>query len=194
MGWWAEANGEAATLPDGSEFCPPPGSLIRIAEWYGADEDGDNQGLKLSAADIAHGIIERERQLMDDGWIVSRPMPGPADNQIGDVRESDVDSIAKKMRDNGVDWERSNKAPGSRVVGLQLIRDRLENAASNLGPGLYFTDNCIHAITQLPILPRDPRKLDDVDTTAEDHIYDDVRYRVLANFDAPSKLTIGFPM
>ena len=147
-----------------------------------------------TAAKIARGIIKRERKLLDDGWIASKPVPGPADNQIGDVRESDVDSIAKKMRDNGVDWERSNKSPGSRAVGLQLIRDRLENSVNNSGPALYFTDNCTNAISQLPILPRDPRNQDDVDTTAEDHIYDEVRYRVLANFDAPSKLTIGFPI
>jgi hypothetical protein len=41
-----------------------------------------------------------ERRLVE-----SQPWPGPADNQIRDVRESDVDTIEKKMADKGVRWE-----------------------------------------------------------------------------------------
>ena len=32
VGWWAEANGEEAILPNGRIFCPPAGTLIRIYE------------------------------------------------------------------------------------------------------------------------------------------------------------------
>ena len=35
-------------------------------------------------------------------------------------------------------------------------------------------------IATVPLLPRDPDRPDDVDTEAEDHLYDCVRYRVLA--------------
>lgn len=179
VGWWAEANGEEATLLDGSSFCPPPGTLVQIFEWYGTEEIGTNKGLKLSAKKIAEGIKEREIMLMEQGWIEGQPWPGPADNQIRDVRESDVDTIEQKMAKEGIRWTDSDKSPGSRKNGLQLMRDRLEAATEGEGPGLYFMDCCRASIDILPNLPRDETKLDDVDTDAEDHPYDMVRYRVL---------------
>lgn len=179
VGWFAECNGEEAILPNGNKFCPPPGTLIQIAEWYGAKEIGLNEGLRMSAKDIAEGIIARETYLMQKGWIVNQPWPGPADNQIRDVRETDVDTIEKKMGDKGVRWTDSDKSPGSRVNGLQLIRDRLQASVTREGPGLYFMRNCAASIEILPNLPRDEVKIDDVDTDAEDHCYDMTRYRVL---------------
>lgn len=135
--------------------------------------------MKLSAPDLAEGIIEREIELMSEGWVPSQPWPGPADNQIRDVRESDVDTIEKKMSKKGVRWTESDKSPGSRKNGLQLLRDRLEAANRREGPAIYFMQNCVGSIETLPSLPRDEIKVDDVDTTAEDHCYDMVRYRVL---------------
>lgn len=192
VGWWAEANGEEARLPDGTTFCPPPGTLIRIAEWYGKGK-GSNVGLVMSARNVARGILEREAAMLEGGWISKKPAPGPADNQIYDVTDEEVESIAKRMEDEGVLWERSNKSSGSRVNGLQLVRDRLEASADNEGPGLYFMDNCRAAISTLPVLPRDPDNMDDVDTTAEDHVYDEVRYRVLKGKDRTArKLQVVF--
>lgn len=179
VGWWAEANGEEVTLPDGSSFCPQPGSLIQIAEWYGSKEIGTNKGLKLSAKDVALGVIQREIELMNHDWVKAQPFAGPADNQIGDVRESDVDTIEKKMSDALVRWTHSDKSPGSRINGAQLFRDRLEAAVRREGAGLYFMANCKASIATIPVLPRDEVKIDDVDTSAEDHAYDMARYRIL---------------
>jgi len=41
-------------------------------------------------------------------------------------------------------------------------------------------DCCRAFISIIPNLPRDPKDMDNVDPTAEDHIYDESRYRVLA--------------
>jgi hypothetical protein len=184
VGWWAEANGEEATieLPDGTTrtFCPPPGSLIQLAEWYGCKSPGTNEGIKISAKDLAEGIICREILLMEDAWVSEQPSPGPADNQIRDVREVDVDTIEKKMADKGVRWTESDKSPGSRRNGLQIIRDMLEAAYKGYDtPHLYFMANCKGSISTIPVLPRDEDNLDDVDTSAEDHPYDMTRYRAL---------------
>ncbi len=181
VGWWAEANGESAKLLDGTTFCPPAGTLIRIAEWYGSEEIGTNRGLKLSAKNVAKGIKEYEDVLMKLGWIKKRPVGGPADNQIRNVNDSDIDTIEKRMADEKVRWTKSDKSPGSRKNGLQLTRDRFEASIDNEGPGIYFMDNCRNAIAILPTLPRDENNPDDVDTSAEDHIWDEVRYRVLAS-------------
>jgi hypothetical protein len=181
VGWFAEANGEEATLLDGTKFCPPKGSIIQIDELYLTEELGTNVGLKLPAGKVAKLIKEREIALMEAGWILKQPWPGPADNQIRDVRESDVDTIEKKMSDEGIRWEHSDKSPGSRKNGLQVMRDMLE-AAMDGDDGqahLYFMENCRASIDLLPTMPRDDLKPDDVDTDAEDHCYDMVRYRVL---------------
>jgi hypothetical protein len=38
------------------------------------------------------------------------------------------------------------------------------------------TETCRHFIRTVPVLPRDEDKPDDVDTDAEDHVADEVRY------------------
>ena len=201
VGFWAWADGSEAQLPGGKTFAPARGSLIRFGEWYGCARDGKGQdrigedvGLRLSAGDIAKGIVEREKRLLSEKWIAKRIAPGPADNSIRDVREADVDTIEKKMADNGVVWRESNKSPGSRIIGVQLMRDRLEAAKRKEGPGIYFLHNCKAALALLPTMPRDEDKLDDVDTEAEDHIWDEVRYAILsADGRAAKALQVNLP-
>jgi len=191
VGWWAEANGEEATLPDGSVFCPPKGTLIRIAEWYGADKVGTNKGLGLTAEQIAQGILEMESQLRELGWIKGKVHPGPADNQISSVVEKKSDTIAKMMADKKVTWIKSNKSPGSRIVGLDLIRARMRASVVGAGPGLYFTNNCLASKATLPIMPRDPNNPEDVLKGPDDHAYDEIRYRVLhGNVRAATSVTV----
>ena len=194
VGWWAKSNGEEAYFEDGTVFCPPAGSLVRIAEWYGTERVGTNRGLKLGSEEIAHGILEREKALLDSEWIKTKPHAGCADNQIYNVTDKDTDTIAKKMEACGVEWVRSDKSAGSRINGLQLLRDRLRNSLKHEGISIYFTDNCRGAISTLPVLPRDEKNQEDVDTKAEDHVYDEVRYRVLhEKKEIAESIEIAFP-
>jgi hypothetical protein len=190
VGWWAEANGEEATIIDDDgqvySFCPPPGTLVQFFEYYGCQKDkngnldiGSNKGLKMSAAKIAENIVNIEMALQVNGWIHKPVEPGPADNRIRQVIDEHLDTIEKLMADNGVVWEESDKSPGSRIVGMQLFRDRLEASTRGEGKGIYFMRNCRASIATIPTLPRDEKKPDDVDTEAEDHPYDMTRYRML---------------
>lgn len=195
VGWWAESNGEEVEITrheyEGTKLVEykerwsfPPGTLIRIHEWYGTKEIGTNEGLKLSASEIAQGIKEREKFLKDSGWIQGPVRPGPADGQIYQVVQKDVDTIADKMAKSGIRWVRADKSPGSRINGLELIRERMK---ATEGPGIYFMSHCRAAIATLPVLPRDEKNSEDVDTDAEDHLYDDVRYRVLSGTNRTAK-------
>lgn len=192
VGWFAEANGEEVVWNDehGVEqrICPTKGTIIQFFEWYGTKDLGTNLGLKLSAKTIAEGIRDREIILLANGWISKQPAPGPADNQISNVTEADTETIEKKMGDVGIRWTRSDKAKGSRKNGLQLMRDRLEASLKGEGAGLLFMQNCVASIALIPMLPRDEKDLDDVDTAAEDHSYDMTRYRVLAGTDRTAKV------
>lgn len=185
VGWFAEANGdEAQIIFNGQEysFCPTPGSLILFNEWYGTKSIGSNVGLKLSTSEIAQGILDREELMRETGWISQPVYAGPADNQIANVNEITTLSIKAKMAEAGVEWTESDKRPGSRRIGLQIVRDLFRAAIDGEGPALYITTNCRGAISTVPNLPRDEKDPDDVDTSAEDHPYDVIRYRALKSF------------
>lgn len=74
--------------------------------------------------------------------------------------------------------------------GSQLVKarnDRLEGVASVAGklrvrpdglPRILIYSTCRNLIRTLPALPRDPKRPEDVDTKAEDHAYDALRYLV----------------
>lgn len=186
--WWAEANGEEVRLLDGSTFAPVKGSLVAIADdytvandSYGRPDFSQNVGLRLSAGEVAVRIKKIDDMLLREKWIGRPVQAGPADNQIRDVREKDVETIAVKMAKEGVSWTRSDKSPGSRKIGLQLMRDRLLASVVKEKPGIYFMQNCTACIELLPNLPRNPDDLDDVDTDSMDHVWDAVRYRVLTS-------------
>lgn len=179
-GLWAVANGEEIAMPDGTVFRPRPDSIIRISEWYGTKKVGSNKGLKMAAGDVGAGILELEEGLRQAGWIGKIPYTGPADGQIFNQNQSDEPTIASKIEAKGIFFTPANKSAGSRINGLQLVRDRMEAVQKNKEePGIYFMDNCLSALATLPVLPRDEKKPDDVDTKSEDHIYDDVRYAAL---------------
>jgi hypothetical protein len=194
VGWWTEANGEEVELLNGKVWCPPKHSLIRIFEWYGCKlkEDGSpdigrNEGLKLGAKEIAEGIRDREISLMENGWILTQPIGGPADNQIRNVNEAETETIEKKMADVGISWTPSDKSPGSRAIGLQLTRDMIDAAKTGEEPALYVFDCCRAFIGTVPTLTRDKDKPDDVNTKEEDHIYDETRYMILSGKDRYAK-------
>lgn len=75
------------------------------------------------------------------------------------------------------------RGAGSRVTGKQLFhnmlkfdRDKHGNVPSWLAPKLTFSPTCTHAIRTIPALPVAPKNPEDVDTDAEDHAFDAVRY------------------
>ena len=44
---------------------------------------------------------------------------------------------------------------------------------------MVFFNSCVNIISQLPALPLDKNNPEDVDTHAEDHLYDALRYGVM---------------
>ena len=180
-GWWAESDGSPVTIK-GRRRHWPPGTLLRIGEWYGWDGTPD-RGCRMVDVEIARGILQRER----DMGIADRVVPGPADSSIFD--QINVDSVADRMARAGVEWVPADKSPGSRVRGWELLRRRLAASLVERGepieePALFIVKRCRQWIRTVPVLPRDDHKQDDVDTQAEDHIGDETRYRLLARADS----------
>ena len=88
-------------------------------------------------------------------------------------------SLAEVMIRKGVRWRPSDRSKGSRIAGKNEIHRRLQVDEFSGIPGLVFFNNCTECIAQIPSIPLDKDKPDDVDTKAEDHIYDALRYGVM---------------
>ena len=206
VGWWAESDGSDYTDAFGHRRSTVRGDLFRIAEWYGWTGK-PNEGSRLLAWEISKGIIEFELEM---GWRNktnrrwSRVKPGPADNAIFDDemgRKKDDPSAKSKATDmgqpvridgqlyHGVQWEYSDKSPGSRKQGWEQMRSMMKSAIPpekrtppeeglREKPGLFIFETCEQFQRTVPALPRDEDDMDDVDTNAEDHIGDECRYRI----------------
>ena len=87
-------------------------------------------------------------------------------------------SIAETMINTGCRWRPSDRSPRSRINGKLEIHKRLSLRETNDGlkPSLFVFNNCLNLIRTLPLLPCDKNNPEDVDTHAEDHAYDALRY------------------
>jgi hypothetical protein len=151
-GWYA--------LSDGT-WGLPKGALVKYEEWYGAK--APNVGLKMSAGLVAEGIMERQKTA---GHYISY---GSADPSIF-IRNGGP-SIAEMMMVKGCSWR---PADNKRISGAQAVRQRLVGEMGR--PMLYFLECCEDTIRTLPILQHDETDSEDLDTEAEDHAYDELRY------------------
>lgn len=176
VGWWWTSDGSVVQTRGGEERVFPRGSVVRLAEWYGCNSDRinhANEGIGLTAREIAAGILERETELF------GRPCAGGvADSAIWIGTGTSSQSIAAEMAEVGVHFAPCAKGPGSRISGWAVMRERMQAAITPRSdrPGLYVTSTCVDWLRTLPSIPRDPRNLDDVDTAAEDHAADETRY------------------
>ncbi len=78
------------------------------------------------------------------------------------------------------------KASDDRIGGLRKIHTLLSTPASDGAPLLQVTSNCTALIRTLPALPHDKVNVEDVDTAAEDHAFDALKY-LLTPVDARPK-------
>ena len=160
VGWYAVSDGEMSAYPRGS--------LIKYREWYGMKAGQANVGLKLTAEQVAEGILERE----DEGEKLDMSVLDPAA-----FSQDGGPSLAERMAKCGVFFQRadnSRTAKRGAMGGWDLLRQRLEGEDGK--PMLYFFDTCAHTIRTLPALQHDEQRPEDVDTDGEDHAGDETRY------------------
>ena len=86
-------------------------------------------------------------------------------------------SIAETMIQAGCKWRPSDRTPRSRISGKLEIHKRLKlTETAKKEPGLRIFSTCRNLIRTLPLLPLDDHNPEDIDTNAEDHAYDALRY------------------
>jgi hypothetical protein len=80
------------------------------------------------------------------------------------------------------------KGKGSRVAGKMLLHGALKwgpaledgTVPAHLRPRLTVHPDCPYLTRTLPVLPVSPDNSEDVDTTADDHVYDALRYALMS--------------
>ena len=153
------------------------GRLYRILELYGCT-DTPNEGVKWEPQRIFAEIarIEREHR-----WLKGKHINGIADPSIFDASRGP--SIADMAAKSGVYF-----APGDneRLPGWMQVHYRLAFIEEGL-PGLYCFNTCRAFIRTMPILQYDAHRVEDLDTTGEDHVADEVRYMCMARPMKPVK-------
>lgn len=134
---------------------------------------------KHTGRDLAKAVLEAERGdniqygILDSSCWHQRGQLGP--------------SIAEEMISQGCRWRPSDRTAGARVAGRNRLHELLKvNEETNM-PGIVFFDTCRQIISDLPVIPSDPKGGDDIDVRyASDHAYDSIRYGIMSRPRAKS--------
>ena len=172
VGWWA---------------VDPMGRIYRYKEWYGCVPRQANVGLELTPKAICQGILERETEEQQNNLRIIRI----ADPAIFD--RSRGDSVADQMRPDGSHpGVYFQEADNTRIAGKMEVHERLRFDETGR-PMMYIFNTCRDWIRTVPNLPYSQTKVEDVDTKAEDHTYDETRYFCMEHKLKPTKKRIVRP-
>jgi hypothetical protein len=155
-------------------------SSFSAVHWYAIDPAYENLVVyrelyvsKHTARDLARRIlgieIEAKEQIaygvLDSSCWHNRGQFGP--------------SIAEEMMNEGVRWRPSDRTAGSRIAGKNRLHELLKVDEITDMPGICFFETCRQVISDLPVIPSDPKGTDDIDKRyASDHTYDSIRYGI----------------
>ena len=164
-------------------------------QWWAVDEDGraylyrqmygctdtPNTGLRLEPSAIAEAIRE-----IEDSEERGMHIIGIADPAIWDESRGMAGTIINLFNEKGVYFE---KGDNKRLPGKMQVHHRLA-FDENGYPMMYVFETCREFIRTLPCLVYDKTKIEDVDTSGEDHDYDAMRYFFMRN-PIPSKQPVA---
>ncbi len=155
IGWWA-VNAD--------------GRMIRYRELYGCDPNEQNVGLRKAATEVAA-----------EAWALS--VGEGVDIMVADpavwAKDDDAPSIAEKFEVAG--WK-MEKATNDRVNGLSQMHQLMMNKGEDGRPMLLVFENCFAFIRTIPTLLPDQRHPEDIDSSLEDHVYDESRYAAMSQY------------
>ena len=160
--------------------------------WFAVDHDNtmyvyrELYTQRITADEFAQKVLELEQGeyirygVLDSSTWANRGDIGP--------------SIAETMIKEGCRWRPSDRSPRSRVNGKIEIHKRLKVNKETEEPALYVLNNCTNLLRTLPALPLDKNNSEDVDTKAEDHAYDALRYGCMSRPTHPHSLQNNSPL
>lgn len=164
----------------------PRGGLIVYREWYGNkrlpmardDNAAPNVGVRMTAAQVATTMLATETETAFQASVAD---PSIFATQSGP-------SVAEQFADAGIAWapaDNTRVAQAGAMSGWQQVRARLRGEGED-GPMLAFAEGCLDVIRTIPALQHDRLRPEDLDTEAEDHAADALRYLCAARPYAPT--------
>ena len=142
------------------------GTIYRIMELYGCTRT-PNEGVKWTPDKQFEEIHKTE---MQHPWLKRKTIIGVADPAIWDASRGE--SVADTAARYGVFF-----TPGDneRIAGWMQCHYRLQFDEDGY-PRMYVFNTCRAFIRTIPLLIYDEHKVEDLDTTMEDHVADEWRY------------------
>jgi hypothetical protein len=155
--------------------------------WFAHDRDvtdttyviDEIYGAGLLPSELGEAILHRDRDI-DIGfggetYKNDQPLTGVIDSSAFSDYGSGGFSRADAMNRLGCNWRPAEKGTGSRVAGISAIHARLALRRDGT-PGLRVFGRCKNLIRTLPSLCYDTAHPEDIDSDAEDHAVDCLRY------------------
>jgi len=176
------------------------GVVYRYREWYGCkyevqgNNEGADQGLRMQAWEVAEGIKKIEREA---GETIKRRIADPSIwHPRPETRRKEAQglTIEEDFSRNGIYF---TKADNDRLHGKLQVHRRLQMTTvvdhetgeiTGEEPQLQVFNTCKGFWRTMPQLVESEKNHDDVDTTQEDHIYDELRYLCMARPITPKKV------
>ncbi len=166
-GWW---------------FVDADGRVIRFAEWYGWNGT-PNQGLRLTDSEVAEGIIEREKKVeLDFSSIIRKAGPDCFNKKPDYMGGGQGKPTAEVFAEHKI-----YMSPGdpSRKLKIRQFRERLRYDVDEKGnvtnpPMMQVFDTCVHFIRTIPDLVVPDNDIEEIDTTGEDHVFDEACHICMA--------------
>ena len=182
LGFWAISDGNAVIDHGGKRRIFPKGSLIRYKEVYFAKRDAfgkvKNRGLKWDNAKLGRAVAKASAGEEFEGCVAGH------DTFAEKGGQSMYEQMRAGAKEIGEDFI-FEMADTERIPGWQRVKMLLAQSAKEIpeAPGMWVFDICRDWIRTMPLLMRDEKKPDDVDTKMEDHIADETRYMAMKSIE-----------
>jgi len=166
------------------------GNVYRYRELYGWGGEA-NVGTHETAQQVAEQML-----ILDEE---ERKKGAEFKNNIGDLPSSNGATVGvnEHFIRAGVYFnlpaKKGNSGHGYRVDKAHELVVRLNNSELDEkgrvvgGDGFFVFDNCKHFIRTVPAMMRDPKNGEDIDTTQEDHVWDEVTDSLVSRRTKPKK-------
>lgn len=151
--------------------------------WFAQDPTTERKYVYRELYETTTGVSELARLIKQLSGR-ERVVPNLADPAIwkGAGDQNTGKSVAEMFGAEGISFTPANN---DRLAGKAAVHEALSIAPDGL-PHLQIFSNCVNLIRTLPSLPYDKFRVEDVDTKAEDHPYDALRYGLMSQRSAES--------
>lgn len=154
-------------------------STFSAVHWYAIDPNNtlhvyrELYVSKATGQDLARMVLDAEKG--------EKILYGVLDSSVWAMRGQSGPSIAEEMIGAGCSWRPSDRSQGSRVAGKNRLHQLLKVDEVYGKPGIIFFDTCRQIISDLPMIPVDPKGSEDIDDKyTSDHAYDSIRYGIMS--------------